>query len=101
MFFGCGILSELRPDVGMEPFSIHDERSAEGRCQLLGSEYRAVVLRINSGIVAIPLSKVDVPLSSQCVGFGTEFPGSKPNDQVERGKVFGPSCLPTCEDFGR
>src|SRR5882672_7695963 len=70
------------------------------RCQLLGSEYRAVVLWIDSGIVAIPLFKVDVPSSSQCVGFSAEFSGSKPNDQVERGKVFRPSCLPTCENFG-
>jgi len=29
VFCGNGILSELRLDVGMEPFSIHDERSME------------------------------------------------------------------------
>jgi len=72
-----GILSKLKP------FSIHDERStedwidrvgsSEGRCQLLRSEYRAIILWIDTGIVAIPLFKIDVPSSSKCVGFGSEF----------------------------
>ena len=67
---------------------------------MFGSEYRAVVLWIDTGIVAIPLFKINVPSSSECVGFGTEFSRPKTDDEVEGGKVFGPSCLPTCEDFG-
>ena len=68
---------------------------------MLGSEYRAEVLRIDTGIVAIPLFKIDVPLSSKCIGFGSEVSGTEADDEDETGKIFGPSCLSTCEDFGR
>ena len=68
---------------------------------MLGSEYRAEVLWIDTGIVAIPLFKIDVPLSSKCVGFGSEFSGMEADDEVETGKIFGPSCLSMHEDFGR
>ena len=67
---------------------------------MLGSEYRAKVLRVGSGIVAIPLFKIDVPLSSQCVGFGPELPRMEANDEVEPGKVFRPPCLTMREDLG-
>ena len=67
---------------------------------MLRSEYWAEVLWINTGIVAIPLFKVDVPSSSECIGFGSELSGVETNDEVESGKVFGPSCLLMCEDFG-
>ena len=65
---------------------------------MLRSEYWAEVL--NTGIVAIPHFKVDVPSSSEGIGFGSELPRMETNDEVESGKVFGPSCLSTCEDFG-
>ena len=68
---------------------------------MLRSEYRVEVLWINTGIVAIPLFKVDIPLSSECVRFGSELSGTEMNDEVESRKVFGPSCLSTHEDFGR
>ena len=73
----------------------------EGRCQLLGSEHGSVVLRIDSSIVAIPLFRIDVPLSSKSVRFGSEFSRTETDDEVESGKIFGPMCLSTCEDFGR
>ena len=73
----------------------------EGRCQLFGSEHRSVVLRIDSGIVAIPLFKIDVPSSSKSVRFGSEFSGTETDDEVECRKIFGPTCLSTREDFGR
>src|SRR5882724_1110424 len=60
----------------------------------------AIVLWIDTGIVAIPLFKIDVPSSSECVGFGAEFSRMEMDDEVESRKGFGPSCLPTCEDFG-
>jgi len=44
---------------------------------LLRSEYRAIVLWIDTDIVAIPLFEIDVPSSSKCVGFGSEFSGRK------------------------
>ena len=68
---------------------------------MLGSEYRAKVLRVGSGIVAIPLFKIDVPSSSQCVRFGSELPLMEANDEVEPGKVFRPSSLATREDLCR
>ena len=67
---------------------------------MLGSEYRAVFLWINTGIVAIPLFKIDIPSSSECVGFGSEFSRMEMDYEIESGKVFGPTCLLTCEDFG-
>ena len=67
---------------------------------MLRIEYWAVVLWIDTGIVAIPLFKIDVPLSSECIGFGSEFSRMETDYKVETGKVFRPSCLSTCEDFG-
>jgi len=67
---------------------------------LLGSEFWAEVLWINTGIVTIPLFKVDVPLYSECIRFGSELFGMEANDEVKTGKVFGPSCLLMCEAFG-
>ena len=67
---------------------------------MLQSEYRAIVLWIDAGIVAIPLFKIDVPSSSKCVGFGSEFSRTETDYEIESGKVFRPMCLSTCEDFG-
>ena len=72
----------------------------EGQCQLFRSEYGLVVLRIDSGIVTIPLFKIDVPSSSKSIRLGSKFSRMEMDDEVESGKVFGPSCLLTCEDFG-
>ena len=67
---------------------------------MLRSEYRVEVLWIDTGIVTIPLFKIDVPSSSECVGFGSEFSGMEADDEVEARKIFRPLCLSTCEDFG-
>ena len=67
---------------------------------MLGSEYRVEVLQIDIGIVAIPLFKIDVPSSSECIRFGSEFSGMEADDEVESRKIFGPSCLSMCEDLG-
>ena len=67
---------------------------------MLGSEHRVEVLWIYTGIVTIPLFKIDVPSSSECVGFGSEFSGTEADDEIESGNIFGPMCLLTCEDFG-
>src|SRR6266481_5141988 len=72
----------------------------KGQCQLLGSEYWVKVLRVSSGIVTIPIFKIDIPSSSQHVGFHSELPRTEANDKVEPGKVFRPSHLATCEDLG-
>ena len=56
---------------------------------------------VDSGIVAIPLFKIDVPSSSQSIGLGTEFARPKTNNEVEGRKVLGPSSLSMREDFSR
>ena len=53
---------------------------------MLGSEYQAVVLWIDAGIVTIPLFKIDVPLSSECVRFGADFSGMEMDHQGETWK---------------
>ena len=67
---------------------------------MLRSEYRVIVLWIDTGIVTIPLFKVDVPSSSECIGFGSEFSRMETDYEIESGKVFGPTCLSMREDFG-
>jgi len=42
-----------------------------------------VVLWIDAGIVAILLFKIDVPSSSECVGFGSEFSRMETDYEVE------------------
>ena len=59
-----------------------------------------VVLWIDSGIVTIPLFRIDIPLSSKSIRLGSEFSGTETDDRIEGRKVFGPSCLSTCEDLG-
>ena len=59
-----------------------------------------IVLRVDSGIVAIPLFRVDVPLSSKSIGFGSQFSGMETYDEVEGRKKLQPMCLLTHEDFG-
>ena len=60
-----------------------------------------IVLWVDTGIVTIPLFKIDVPSSSECIRFGSEFSGTETDYEVESRKVFGPTCLSTHEDFCR
>jgi len=56
-------------------------------------------LWIDAGIVAIPLFKVDIPSSSECIRFGSEFSGTEMDNKIEAGKIFGPMCLLMHEDL--
>ena len=67
---------------------------------MLGSEYHTYVVWVGTGIVAIPLFKVDVSLSSECVWFGSEFSGPETHNEIESGRIFRPTCLSTCKEFG-
>ena len=60
---------------------------------MLGSEYWVVVLWIDTGIVTIPLFKIDVPSSCECVGFSSEFSRTEMDYEVETRKLFVPTCL--------
>ena len=57
--------------------------SSEGSNELFLGKDWATVLWIYSTVGVISLFKVDVPLSSQCIRFSTEFTGSEANDQIE------------------
>ena len=59
-----------------------------------------VVLWVDSGIVTIPLFRVDVTSSSKSIRFRSKFPRMETYNKVEGGKEFRPTCLSTCEDFG-
>ena len=95
----------------MELGNIHDRHSSEyhrsvggcseGQCQLFVSKNGAEIMRIDTGIVATSLFRVDVPSSSQCVGFLSESSGTEPDDEVKLVKIFRPSSLTTRKEFGR
>ena len=55
---------------------------------------------VDGHVVASSLIRIDVPLSCQCIRFGTESTGMETDDEVELRKVFGPSDLVTGEKFG-
>lgn len=69
------------------------EGCLEGRCELLLSEDWAKVLRIDLGIVLIPLFGVDVPASSQCIWYRSEPSGMEPDNHIELAQKFGPANL--------
>ncbi len=68
----------------MELISVRYSTSTEGRAfkkssmercgELFLSEYRLEIVRIDCCILTIPLFWIDVPLSSECVRFTSEFP---------------------------
>ena len=80
-------------DVRVKLLDVHDgdgledgniERGcSKGRCQLFVSKYWTEIVWIYGGIVAASLLRVDVPLSSQSVGFGSESARVKTDDEVE------------------
>ena len=101
MRVGCGSKVQLGNqigcqtglNIGVESLGIHNNACVE--CQNIGRgssersnelffrKDRMTVLWVYSTIGVISLFKVDVPSSSQCVGFSTEFTGSKPNNQIK------------------
>ena len=56
--------------------------------ELFGCEHQTKILWVDSGEALIPLFGVDIPSSSQGIGFSTEFPGSETNDQIELTEVL-------------
>ena len=62
-------------------------------------EHRSEVSQIYAGIIASPLFRIDVPLSSKSVRFGTEASGTKLDNEVELAEEFGPLDLSVCEQF--
>jgi len=50
--------------------------------------------RVDCGIASIPSFKIDVPLSSESIWFGTKMTKVEPDDKVELEEILRPSCLP-------
>ena len=65
------------------------------------SKHWTEVAWINSSIVAISPFRVDVPSSSQRVGFGAQSPRTETDNKIELGKVFRPMGLSLGKDLGR
>ena len=57
-------------------------------------------MRIYGGIVAASLLRVDIPSSSQSIGFGFESARAEMDDEVELGQIFGPMDLLSGEQSG-
>ena len=103
VILGHQVSSQAGSEVRMESLGVHDNASTEcqniGRSsseehgELLFSKDKMTVLRIYSTVGVISLFGVDVPSSSQCVGFRAEPTGLELNSQIELSKVFGPSRL--------
>ena len=77
-----------------------EDGSSCGDCKLFLSEDRFEVVRVDCGIASISLFRIDVPLSSESVQFGAKTTRVEPNDKIELGEVFGPSCLSLGQHFG-
>lgn len=61
---------------------------------------RTKVVWIGISVATIFPFCVDVPSSSQSVGFGTQTTWTEADDKIELGEIFRPACLSSGEDFG-
>ena len=64
------------------------------------SKHWTEVAQVDSSVVAIPPFRIDVPVSSERVGFGAQTPRAEVDDEIELGEVLGPTGLSTGKDFG-
>ena len=97
-------------DIRVELVNIHDsisteygtfkKSSTERSRELFLSKYRTEIMRVDLSVLTIPLFRVDVPLSSECIQFPTKFTQSEPDYKVELGKEFGPTDLTSSKDLG-
>ena len=62
-------------------------------------EHGSELSQIYAGIITSPLFRVDVPLSSKSVRFGTDVSGMEADDEVELAEEFGPLDLAVGEKF--
>ena len=46
-------------------------------------EDRPKIMRVDLGVVAIPLFRIEVPASGEEVGFGSKFTRSESDNQIE------------------
>ena len=65
-----------------------EEGGSEQRGKLFLREDGSEVLWVDHGVATIPLFRIDVPSSSECIRFCTKFSRAEPDDHVECGKVL-------------
>ena len=104
MFCSDWVTRESRQDVLMQGVQIHDCSCAERRkkkdsgsyrgCKLFLSEDRLEVVRVDCGVASIPPFRIDIPLSSESIQFGTQMTRAEPDDKVELGEVLRLPHLP-------
>jgi len=57
-------------------------------------------VKVNCSIASISPLKIDIPLFSKSIQFGTKMSKAKPNDKIELGEVFKPSYLSVNQHLG-
>jgi hypothetical protein len=71
----------------------------EGGVEMFGNEDWLEVVQIHNRVVAIPLFRVNVPLSSQCIGLSIKLTRMELNDEVKGQEELGPVHLVPSEEF--
>ena len=99
----CGVnvfvdLGDVHQIDGVENWC-HVRCSLQGIGQLFLIKDRLEVVRIDLAIIAIPLFRVDVPSSSQCIRLSTKLTGMEANGKIEGSKEFRPVSLVVGEDL--
>ncbi len=77
-----------------------EDNSLYGGHKLFLSKNWFEVVRVDCGIVIIPSFRIDVPLSSKIIWFGTKITRTEPDDKVELREVLGLLCLPPGQHLG-
>ena len=62
-------------------------------------EHGSEVSRIYAGVIASPLFRINVPLSSKSVGFGAKVSRTESDNEVELAEEFGPLDLSAGDKF--
>jgi len=76
------------------------DSSLYGGCKLFLDEDGLEVVRVDCGIVSIPLFRIDIPSSSESIWFCAEMTRAEPDDKVELGEVLGLPHLPLGQYLG-
>ena len=68
--------------------------SLYGGCKLFLSEDGLEVVRVDYDITSVLPFRIDIPLSSESIQFGTKTTRAEPNDKIELGEILGLLYLP-------
>ena len=105
-----GIGRESCENVFVELFHIDEDGSMDcqseengcpkGGCKLFLGEHGSEVVWVDLSIVPIPLFWVDVPASSEGIGFSSKVSRAEVDGEVELGEVLRPAGLMASQDLG-